>query len=261
MPARATVGAPPSGLNGEIVSIESSLCPGPLAGWYFKGKPGRGVVLLLHGYRASRKSQVNRIKLLLAADFSVLAIDFHAHGESPGKSITLGDTERYDVVAAVQWLRERNRNERIGIIGTSMGGAAAILAAPEIRADAFVIEQVFSNIVTAMSNRLAMRLGEGSRIFAEPSLQLASLFTQVDPKRLDLVTAIREVRTPILIIAGLQDKHATPAESDRLFLEAAEPKEIWKVEGVAHIDLATAVPEQYTAHVVPFLSKSLAPGH
>lgn len=257
MPARATIGAPPPDLDGVSVSVSSPRCYGRLAGWYFQGVPGRGAVLVLHGYRANRLSEISRVRLLRQAGFTVLAIDFRAHGESEGKSVSLGLAESNDVIAAVDWLRQRAPSERVGVIGTSMGGAAAIVAGPEINADAMVLESVYSDITTAIGNRLSMRLGNWSRWITPAVARIAFFGTGVDVTGLNLVSRIAAVRASLLIVAGDADQHATLAESRLLLESAKEPKKIWVVPGAAHVDFATAVPQQYSAIVVPFLTDSL----
>jgi hypothetical protein len=91
-PARALVGAPPMGTRGEIVAINDAE-GGHVAGWYFSGNRGRGAVLLLHGVRANRRSQLAKIQILQRAGYTVLAIDQQAHGESDGDAITFGARE------------------------------------------------------------------------------------------------------------------------------------------------------------------------
>ena len=82
---------------------------------------------MMHGVRANRMSMVERARILHASGFSVLLFDFQAHGESPGKRITFGYLEALDAEAAVAFVRQRLPGERIGAVGTSLGGAAALL--------------------------------------------------------------------------------------------------------------------------------------
>ena len=97
--------------------------------------------------------------VLRAAGYATLLIDFQATGESPGEAITFGWRERFDVIAAVTRIRQELPGERIGIIGTSLGGAATVLAARELDVQAAVLEAVYPSIDVAVENRLRMRLG------------------------------------------------------------------------------------------------------
>jgi alpha/beta superfamily hydrolase len=69
---------------------------------------------------------VRRARLLNAAGFLVFLFDFQAHGESTGACITFGHLEVEDAGSSVAFVRARLPNERIGAIGTSLGGAAAL---------------------------------------------------------------------------------------------------------------------------------------
>ena len=71
----------------------------------------------MHGVRADRTSMLDRARVLSRAGYSVLLFDFQAHGESPGHRITLGYLESMDAQASIQYLRERNPDEKIGVIG------------------------------------------------------------------------------------------------------------------------------------------------
>jgi predicted alpha/beta hydrolase len=128
-PVPVPIGAPPPDLSAQSVEF-ASRSGSSIHGWLSTAKAGRGAVLLLPGVRANRRSMVGCAQLLHAAGYSTLAIDFQATGESPGDAITFGWRERLDVLAAVEMLRRSLPGESIAIIGTSLGGAATLLAVP-----------------------------------------------------------------------------------------------------------------------------------
>jgi len=82
-PSPRTVGPAPADLGAEDVTIPSR-SGSLLRGWLMRGHPGAGVVVVLHGVRADRGKMINRLRPLRQAGYSALAIDFQAHGESPG---------------------------------------------------------------------------------------------------------------------------------------------------------------------------------
>jgi fermentation-respiration switch protein FrsA (DUF1100 family) len=49
-------------------------------------------------------------------------------GETPGTAITFGLRESADVVAAIAWIKKEAPARRVGVLGCSQGGAAALLA-------------------------------------------------------------------------------------------------------------------------------------
>lgn len=63
----------------------------------------------------------------------------------------------------------------------------------------------------------------------------------------------------MLAVAGSRDEHTTLAESTELFDAAAEPRQLWVVEGAKHQDFLQFDPRGYDAHVVEFLIETLRP--
>ena len=60
---------------------------------------------------------------------------------------------------------------------------------------------------------------------------------------------------PALVASSAEDKHTTWSETERLFQAATGPKELWRVEGAAHVDLHAFNPA--ARRVFPFLAKHL----
>src|SRR5205823_339824 len=52
-PVRGVIGAPPTDLNAESVTI-SSASGATLQGWFVAGRPGGGAIVLMHGVHANR---------------------------------------------------------------------------------------------------------------------------------------------------------------------------------------------------------------
>ena len=252
-PAQRAV-AEPTDLAVEPFTIDSP--NGPLAAWALPADSARGTVVLMHGVRADRGSQRERMRLFGEAGYHVVAFDFQAHGESPGDAITFGARERHDAVAAVAAARQRFGGP-VAVVGQSMGGAAALLAGPALDADALVVEAVYADIERATRNRIGMRLGP----LAGP---LAAVLTAQLRPRLGLsvdslrpADAARRVEAPLLVLVGSEDTHATPAESRQIHDAATGPKALWTVEGAAHQDLYRFAPDAYARRVLGFLDTHL----
>jgi len=139
------------------------------------------------------------------------------------------------------------------------GTLEACAPLPEISV-AFVVESVFADVETAIDNRLTMRFGTPGRRFTPLlSWQLRPrLGTQADT--LSPVHAISGVRQPVLVIYGSEDRHARPGEAKALYAAAAGPKEIWEVDGAAHVDLYRYNRTGYENRVGDFLAKYLNAG-
>jgi len=125
-----------------------------LKGWFIpSGAEGRSpAVAFVHGWMWNRLGNVaHQVKGLADADvdflpaakalhdagFGVLLFDVRWHGESErgSKPLTYGPLEARDYIGAVRYLRSRPDvdGERIGAIGTSMGGNIVIYGTPEVQ--------------------------------------------------------------------------------------------------------------------------------
>ena len=95
------------------------------------GKGGRGVVLA-HGGRFTKESWEKQARTLAKAGFRVLAIDFRGRGRSRGGAQAQSRDEgvRFDVLAAVRYLRQTGA-KTVSVVGASFGGGAAAEASVE----------------------------------------------------------------------------------------------------------------------------------
>lgn len=230
---------------------------GELAAWALPADSSRGVVVLMHGVRADRSSQLGRMRLFHGANYDVVAFDFQAHGESPGDAITFGAREQHDAVAVVAAARRRFPGRAVAVVGQSMGGAAAILAGPGLDADALVVEAVYASIDRATRNRLGMRLGRAGEMLAPLLTAQLSARLAVSADRLRPVDAIAHINAPVFVLGGARDAHAQTDETQALYDAAPSPQSLWMVEGAVHQDLYRYAPADYRQRVLGFLGRHL----
>jgi uncharacterized protein len=157
----------------------------------------------------------------------------------------------------LRYLRERLRGERIGIIGTSMGGAATILVEPSVDADAVVLEQVYPTIQQALEDRLAIYLGPLGKWLAPVILATLHAHLHVYPAQLRPLDQISQLKMPKLLIAGDRDRHTTLSESYAMFEAAVAPKELWVVHGAEHVDLCHFAGRAYRDRILLFFDAYL----
>jgi uncharacterized protein len=256
--SRALVGgAPPVGLGATPVSFASG-SGSQLHGWFAAGQPGAGAVLLLHGVRANRRTMIPRARFLHDRGYAVLLPDFRAHGESSGDRTTFGLLESRDALAALCLLRQLAPGERVGVIGVSLGGAAALLGPMPLPADALVLESVYPTIDLAARDRLRAWLGPLGTIAAPALVRWLEPEVGFNANSLRPIDRIAAVRSPILLLAGSEDRYTRIGESREMFARATSPKEFWEVEGAAHVDLHRFAPAEYERRVGTFLERNLA---
>jgi dienelactone hydrolase len=179
-------------------------------------------VLLLHGFSSNKERMTQSVgRALLSRGVASLAVDLPFHGERNGSAgevpyrnpLALVSAWRSAVAearAAVEWLAEQPEidDARIGVIGYSLGGFLALMTASEER-----------------RIRVIALAAAGDLPDATPYAAL--LRRAVDPLR-----AVRRLGgRPLLLVNGRRDTTTRPAQAERLFAFAEEPKELVWYDG------------------------------
>jgi fermentation-respiration switch protein FrsA (DUF1100 family) len=198
------------------------------------------------------------MRFLREAGYSTLAIDFQAHGESPGARITLGVLESLDARGALAWLGERLPGEKLGVIGISLGGAAALLGPEPLGADALVLESVFPDIASALRNRLRLAFGAVGAALTPLVLAAAPfIIVRLHPERLRPIGAIGRFRGAVLLISGTTERKTTIEETRALFASAGRGATLWEIAGATHEDLYDFAGAAYRERILTFFQSSL----
>lgn len=227
-----------------------------LSGWLIPAaRTTRATVVLMHGYSWNRLPWLAGFVPWLQRRYNVLQFDFRGHGGSDDALITLGTLEQRDVAAAVHFLAGRGLGP-IALMGVSMGGSVAIMAAPDLPVAAVVADAAYADLRNPISNRMREAGYPLARLGSRLVVGAASLRA-----RARLRSPIQRVAgiapRGLLLIAPSDDKTVSPAQSQRMFDAAGEPKELFVVEGAAHADAHAAAPEAYERRVLDFLAKHL----
>ncbi|MEX1230360.1 MAG: alpha/beta hydrolase [Planctomycetaceae bacterium] len=255
--AQRSVGAPPFDVETVVTTIDSD-SGAKLATWYVPVDKSSATVVLIHPWRGDRRTMRKRAELLIDAGYSIVMIDLQGHGESPGEYITAGFLESRDVKAAVEFARKQNPQHRIGLIGVSIGGAAALIGSP-LDIDALIIESVYPTIDDAVCNRIECRLGPLCHALAPLLLCQLEPRTGISCSLLRPLDRIDETGCPILIMSGDEDRHTTVDDTKRLYATAEVPKELVMFPGAAHVDLLDHDEALYSMSVLPFFESHLTP--
>lgn len=256
LPSRAILDSSATGLPVETVAIDSP-SGARLAGWYLPGAAGKGCVLLMHGVRGNRMSQVARMRFLNLAGYSVLSFDFQAHGESQGTSITFGRLESLDARAATAWLRAKLPGQKIGALGISLGGASALIGPEPLEVDALVLESVYPDINHAIGDRLQARLGLLGKWITPAFILTGRFVTGLDPAQLRPIDGLAKLKVPVFILSGTADPNTPIQETRDMFAAAHAPKRLWEVEGAGHVDLGQFAGQAYRDRILAFFKEML----
>ncbi len=246
-----------SGLPVENVTFPSS--SGSLIhGWYINGKTHYPHIILLHPRHGNRLTMLPRAKFLYQAGYSVLLFDFQANGESIASQQTLGYLEAYDVAAAINFIKQRVPNTKIGVIATSLGAAALLSIKPSpAKVDAMVLEAVYPSIEQAISNRLALHLGEPAKILTPLFSYQIPLWLGFSTDKLQPIKQITAYQIPIFILAGIYDQHTTIQESRQLFHQIKSKHKYFLALPATHQDFYQYNPKTYELRILQFFRKHL----
>jgi pimeloyl-ACP methyl ester carboxylesterase len=227
----------------ENVAFQNSLNQ-RLVGVLQPGTPGSArlgpTIVLCHGMMSAKEGTKQKAfaRTLQKSGFSVLRFDFSVCGESEGRfeEITFAQ-EVDDLRSAVAWVRQRDAGP-IGLVGSSMGGAVAILYAsrdPGVKA-----------LVTlaAVGNpaRLADRMEDLKRMTLEWKAQGFQLGAEGEPgerffedaKKQDVLRAARLLTMPLLVMHGDEDEVVPVEDAFAIHTNAGGPKALKILPGVDH---------------------------
>ena len=227
-----------------------------LTGWLMPaGRETRAAVILLHGYSWHRLPWLVAFVPWLQRRYHVLQFDFRGHGLSDDALITLGTHEQRDVAAAVRFLQERGLGP-IALMGISMGGSVAIMAAPDLPVAAVVADAAYAELHHPVRNRMrenGFPMAElGSR------LALAAANLRAGARLRSPIDRVGQVSPrALLLISPEEDQLVSATQAQRLFDAAQEPKELYSVSGAGHADAHSVGREAYERRVLEFLERHL----
>ena len=229
-----------------------------IGGWLACGEADKPCVLLLHGNGDSRSGMLPVMQHLAEAKFTVLAISLRAHGDSSGDINDIGWSARHDVVAAVSFLREKFTERPIFVVGRSLGAAAAIFAAEEVKNDVagYFLEQPYKDLESAVWNRLEHNLPPVFDWVAYAGLRLwAPVFLPVAPEQISPYAHIAAIpqNVPVVFVTGSADRHTRLDDVKSLVARVSSHAKLVIFEGAAHISLDQNNPKLYWATLFQLL--------
>lgn len=232
-----------------------------ISAWYFPSRNGAAVIVC-HGLGGNRVGVMDYAEFLSNAGYGVLLFDFRAHGESEGEAISMGYFEALDVAGGAEYLKGRADvdDDRVGVLGVSLGGSAAVLAAaqcPDIRS--VVVDSTFATLHQMIRHRF--------RSFINLPTMLAPLVVWYGQRHLQvkasliapaLVVADISPR-PVFIIHGTADELIPVENGHDLFAAAREPKDLWILPDSPHASGITTHRDEYIERVTGFFNRTLQP--
>ncbi len=224
-----------------------------LRGWFLPGRNG-ATVILVHGYARDRSELIQEAGWLVENGYSALMFDTRAQGSSDGAFVGMGYLEAMDIRAAVDFVLKESPEEKIGVMGFSMGAVAAVQeAAQDARVQAVLAVSPFATLRDTATHHLR-QLGPLAPMIVWWGERMTGLKLDI-LRPVDAVSALAP--RAILIMQAGDDDLVPPDSGQHLYAAAGEPKELWSVAGVAHVGFRQAVPEAYKQRILSFFERHL----
>jgi len=190
------------GLQYEKVTFETA-DKITLQAWYVPAKIAtKKTIILLHGYPAD-KGNILPVMHFLHSYYNLFLFDFRYFGESGGAYTTVGKDEVNDLLAAVQYLKNRNIHD-IGVFGFSMGGAVAIMTASRTSdIKAVVADSSYARLDWMVEDHY--RLPILKEVMAPLVRLWGWLFLGHDLKTVNPADALTKLHIPVLLIHSTDD--------------------------------------------------------
>lgn len=217
-------------------------------------------IIVVHGYQSPEVKYFDLAKRFYERGYSVLTVSLRGHEPSSGKYIGMGYLDKDDLNKWIDFLVEKNKNNKIILHGTSMGGATVIMTAGLSKSSNLVgvIDDCgYSDLWEIFTLELKKRFSLPSF----PILNISSLVAKFkagyfvgDVKPLEYA---KNINIPTLIIHGTKDDFVPLHMSEDIFQEIkSKDKELFIVENAGHADSKYKDLDRYYSKVFEFCDKN-----
>lgn len=195
-----------------------------LHGWYAAVENPTAVILFCHGNAGNITHRADLLyEMQTSIGASILAFDYRGYGKSEGSPDEAG--LKQDARSARAWLAQRAgvSEQRVVLMGESLGGAVAVDLAAKDGARGLVLEDTFTSLPDMAG-------------YHYPWLPARWLMRG----RFDSLELIKKYHGPLLMSHGTSDTIVPHHYAEKLFAVANEPKQLVWDTGADHNDPRSA---------------------
>ncbi|MFH1902356.1 MAG: alpha/beta hydrolase [Candidatus Omnitrophota bacterium] len=205
-------------------------------GWFISQEEAKYTILFLHGNGGNIGDRLEKIKMFYEMGVNMFIIDYRGYGNSKGKPHEKGIYK--DAKAAYNYLVGKRGINPVDIVfyGESLGGAAAIVLASQVKAGGLILEGTFSS-------------GRDMAKIMYPFMP-SFLF----PNLFDSLGKIKSVNAPKLFIHSRDDEVVPFRLGKKLYNAASSPKELIEIEG-PHNNVFLDSKEKYISSIKRFIEQ------
>lgn len=253
-------------LNYEVVVYPSRGGETTVDSWFIPavasaaGEESKRTVVLSHGYGANREESwvpmYDLAELMHDLGYNVIMFDYGYASQSYSAPATWGAEEKNQLLAAVDYAKERGA-EKIIVWGFSMGGGTALQAALETEhIDGLILDSLFLPSPETLYTNIKQYIGLPKYPTTAIIGKLLPLWTNHAFSNAPADTVLHTTYDiPLFIIHGTADNKADVYIAERIAANQAAPQSrLWVIEGGQHELLFRKDPNLYMKNVAQFLS-------
>jgi alpha-beta hydrolase superfamily lysophospholipase len=231
-----------------------------LGAWFVDHRNvGRPSVVLLHGLGGGRHQLITVAAQFHRRGCAVLLVTQRAHGDSTGSYNDFGFSGGSDVIAAVDWLKQRKPDCEVIVWGTSLGAAAALFGAEDLndKVAGYIFECPYQNLRVATRNRTKVALPPGVEFLAYHTLNLVASLVLPNLNQIAPEDAAAKLLpgVPVLILAGECDRLALPDEARAIADRIGPAAKVVVVPNGSHTNLFRADRKLVCGEIDCFLAR------
>lgn len=223
-----------------------------ISSWFVPTANSKKAVIILNGIGGNRLNLVPRAKFYQGNNYNVLLPDLRGTGGSGGEVITFGWKERFDLLASVDFLKEKGI-DTIAVHGLSLGAATIVYSLQENPAyDFVVLESCYDNISNALNHRVD-RIPLPKFIYFALT-KFTEMRVEATQEELSPEKYIHLCEAPTFILGGDSERKVLLEETQKLFDKCgAKTKQLHFFKGAYHEDFMRRFGEEWMAEMQGWL--------
>lgn len=228
-----------------------------LDAWFFPAstREPTGTVVHFHGNAANITGHFPHVAWLPGAGWNLLCFDYRGYGRSEGRPSRPGLVVDGHAVLDYVMSRKDVDPARVVALGQSLGGAVSIVVVAERRDVAGIaVDGAFSDYRRIASWHLRRSPLLFPLAGIVPRVLLSDGYDPID-------SVARIAPRPLFIFHGREDAIVDPRMAEELYAAAAEPKELWLIDGVGHYGALQELAEVARPRLLAFFDRCVHDGH
>lgn len=220
-----------------------------LHGWFFKsGKKSKGTIIYFHGNSQNISAHFSFVSWLPKKGYNLFMFDYRGYGKSEGKPFRKGLYK--DCTAALEYIFSRQDidNNRIFLLGQSLGGAYALAVMKEDiskKLKGAAIDSAFYSYREIVKDKIAVVPVVS---LLKTPLSYICVSNDLSPEYI-----LENVKIPVIVFHGTCDKVVPFRHGKMIYKGLPEPKKFIEIPGGNHVEGFIRKEEKYRDILVNFI--------